>query len=582
MALYVLKTAGSDPAADALATLAGFTGIEVRCISDPEVHRGAGEAIHLAATGRSLLSFVSRPESRAWLLRELSVPGSSLFLYGGTADQALLSAVDSIVPDVVTGARCVDADDVEYRIPADVSDGLDVFAGLSFGPVDRTTHAFELRGGASASTLVAVNGGSCCLKIRRGESSVFLNGCEAPLDIDSPASKTEDLLDRFLSFAPFLAYLRTTFGRLCWHNPQPAACVIIDDPLLKPRYGFLNFAKLEEAIDRSAFSTTIAFIPWNFRRSNPAVARRFTRGDRRLSLCIHGCDHTGAEFGSTNPEVLRARASRAIRSMEIHQQLTGISHSRVMVFPQGVFSTASLAALEQEGFAAAVNTTVHPVDAPGRISYRDLMDVAAVRFDGVPVFMRHYPGRPARFALDLFLGRPVLIVEHHSFFKNGYDTLEWYASFVNRIAPRIRWTDLDDVCASAYLTRKDSSDNTQIQAFAGVVRLVNDGDEPLRVSVANRWARNDIESVSWNGRPVRCDRGPGAMCQLELSARERGELRYHRSSSHATVPVVHPTAADRVRVFVRRRLCEFRDNHVATSAALRPLAKIIRPVFSRI
>lgn len=583
MALYVLADTNSDPAARALAALAGFAGIEVKSISAPDISSGRGEAIHIAATSRSLHSFLSRPGSEAWLLRELGTPGSSLFLCGAMADQSVFTAVTTVVPEVVAIAG-VNAGNAEYQVPPEALNGLGMFAGLSFGPVDQAAHTFELQpNGASISTLVSVNKRPCFLKIQRRETSIFLNGCEDPLEIDAPAATTDDLLDRFLSFAPFLAYLRTTFSRQCWHNPRPAACVIIDDPLLQPRYGFLNFAQLEAAVDRSCFSTTIAFIPWNFRRSNPAVARRFLRSDRRLSVCVHGCDHTGAEFGSTSPDVLRSLARRAMRSMDMHQQLTGISHSRVMVFPQGVFSTASLKALEQEGFVAAVNTTVHPVDASsGDISYRDLMGVAVVRYDGVPVFMRHYPSRPARFALDLFLGRPALIVEHHSFFKSGYDTLEWYAAFINRISPNIRWTDLDELCTSAYMTREDSSGDVQIQAFASVVRLVNDGNEPLRVSVSNRWARNNIESVSWNGSPIQYDSGSGATCQVEVGARERGELGYHRSSATTTVRVINPTAADRMRVFLRRRLCEFRDNHVSTSPVLRPLAKVIRPMFSRI
>jgi hypothetical protein len=582
MHLYILQESVNDSAGRALAALAGFAGVAVKSIVDADVDRSPGEAIHVAATGRSLHAFVLRPESRTWLLRELAIPGSTLFLDGAAADVSAFDTIRSLVPDVVAGVRRVGPGDVEYRISAGTADGLDVFAGLSFGPVDQTSHTLDFTGTADVSPLISVNSGACYVKILRGGTSIFLNACEAPLDIESPASKTDDILDRFLSFAPFLAYLRTTFGHQCWHNPRPAACVIIDDPLLKPRYGFLNFAQLEAAIDRSSFSTTIAFIPWNCRRSHPAVARRFTRGDRRLSVCIHGCDHTGAEFGSIQPDVLRSRARRAMRSMDTHQQLTGIPHNRVMVFPQGVFSKASLKALEQEGFTAAVNTTVHPVDGGDEISFRDLMDVAVVRFDGVPLFMRHYPGRPARFALDLFLGRPVLVVEHHSFFRNGYDTLEWYASFINRIAPNIQWTDLDELCASAYRARMDSSGDVQIEGFGSVVRVANDGKEPMRASVVNRWARNDMESVSWNGCSIEFDRHTGARCHLELGAGQRGELRYQRARTEQSLRVVDPTAADRMRVFVRRRLCEFRDNHVATSSALRPLAKVIRPVFSRI
>ncbi len=41
------------------------------------------------------------------------------------------------------------------------------------------------------------------------------------------------------------------------------ACLIIDDPLLIPRYGKLNFAKLLREMNEHNFFTEIAFIPWN-------------------------------------------------------------------------------------------------------------------------------------------------------------------------------------------------------------------------------------------------------------------------------------------------------------------------------
>ena len=116
-----------------------------------------------------------------------------------------------------------------------------------------------------------------------------------------------------------------------------------------------------------------------------------------------------------------------------------------MVFPQGIFSKASLQALDQEEFLAAVNSTIFPSDAtPNEITFRDLLEMAVVRF-GAPLFLRHYPDRLEKLALDLFLGKQVLIVEHHGFFKRGYEEAERCAAFVNAIAPDIQWTDLEDL-----------------------------------------------------------------------------------------------------------------------------------------
>ena len=51
------------------------------------------------------------------------------------------------------------------------------------------------------------------------------------------------------------------------------ACLIIDDPLLRPQYGCLNYKKLLEAMKAHNFFTEIAFIPWNYKRSNAKTVR---------------------------------------------------------------------------------------------------------------------------------------------------------------------------------------------------------------------------------------------------------------------------------------------------------------------
>ena len=53
--------------------------------------------------------------------------------------------------------------------------------------------------------------------------------------------------------------------------PEASACLVIDDPLLRTRYGFLRFSELLAVMKQVRFSTSIAFIPWNWRRSDPKV-----------------------------------------------------------------------------------------------------------------------------------------------------------------------------------------------------------------------------------------------------------------------------------------------------------------------
>ena len=78
--------------------------------------------------------------------------------------------------------------------------------------------------------------------------------------------------------------------------------IIIDDPFLKASYGFLDFCKLLDLMDKHNFHTTIAFIPWNYRRTNKKTAKLFLDRPDRFS-----CAFTAATIQEGNL-VLRMRS----------------------------------------------------------------------------------------------------------------------------------------------------------------------------------------------------------------------------------------------------------------------------------
>jgi hypothetical protein len=555
-----------------LQTLAQFLGIQPRALSEPPEDEATPQAaVHIAATSESLEAFQRQPGGRAWLARRLAAEGSTLFLTGIAASTDCPHTISSLLPGIVESVDPVTTRESAYNVGRDPAVGMPQFAGLAFGPVNpQADGVFVIRhGGARVTELVTIDGRPCYIRVERYGASYFVLACARVLDIDAPARCAQPI-DRFLQFAPFLAYLRLTFGALCWHNENPSACFIIDDPLLKKRYGFLDFNRIEARMARSRFSMNIAFIPWNCRRTDRRVAERFKRSDRRFSISVHGCDHTEGEFGATDERWLRSQSRRALSRMEEHQALTGITHNRVMVFPQGVFSKASLQALSDEGFLAAVNSTMHPVDAgPDEVTYRDLMEMAVVRFGGTPLFLRHYSDRREKIALDLLLGRQVLIVEHHGFFKRGYDDAEQCTAFVNSVAPGINWTDLEELCTSASVVREALPDGVHVRAFGPVLRLRNLHDERLRYRISNVSAQGSLDSVTWNGRAIDFDQNAaGATCDLLLDPGDQGTLVFHRPPRLARSEELTPAATARFKVLARRLLCEIRDNYLDRSAIL--------------
>lgn len=560
-----------------LEALAQFLGLPVRPLSGPpNEETGREVAAHLAATCESLEAFQRQPAGRAWLSKRLADKGSTLFLTGIEATTDCVQTIAHLIPGIVESVRPVRNHETAYDIARVPSSGMPQFAGLTFGSVDREADAvFALQPGAGGVTeLIAIEGQPCYIRVERGSAIHFLVACSRVLDIDAPAEHVQ-LIERFLRFVPFLAYLRLTFGTRCWHNEAPAACFIVDDPLLRRRYGFLDFADIESHMAGSRFSMNIAFIPWNCRRSDLRVAEKFKRTDRRFSISIHGCDHTEGEFGVTDEKWLRSQSRRALSRMDVHQELTGIRHNRVMVFPQGVFSKASLKALAEERFVAAVNSTIYAVDAePNEVTFRDLMEMAMVRFGGTPLFLRQYAERREKIALDLFLGRPVLLVEHHGFFKRGYGDVQRCTAFINEIAPDITWTDLEELCSSAYVVRESPSEDLYVRAFGSVLRLKNRRDQRSRFMVSNVGVPTDLASVTWNGRAIDfAEHVSGVRCEVVLDSGEQGVLCFHRPADGVHREAVTPPARDRFKAFSRRLLCEIRDNYLDRSATLSEFAR---------
>ena len=111
---------------------------------------------------------------------------------------------------------------------------------------------------------------------------------------------------------PLLFFLRHCRINLP-QNPFPWANWIIDDPNLKPRYGFLDIRELAKCVLETGAAASIAFIPWNYRRQPGTLSA--SSGGPKLSICVHGCDHTVSEFSTTTVSAARPLVDLAYRRM---------------------------------------------------------------------------------------------------------------------------------------------------------------------------------------------------------------------------------------------------------------------------
>jgi len=188
------------------------------------------------------------------------------------------------------------------------------------------------------------------------------------------------------------------------------------------------------------FFTEIAFIPWNYRRSDPKTIQLLADNTDYFRICVHGCNHTANEFGGDDYQKLSELSATALWRMEQHQKLTGLSYDPVMVFPQGVFSSVAIQALKDQGYLAAFNSTLRATDRD-KLPALEYQKPYTTVYHDFPFFLRRYPKNRSGFIKDLDSGRPIIIVEHHGSFKNGYKSITNFIDWVNGFG-QIKWKPL--------------------------------------------------------------------------------------------------------------------------------------------
>jgi hypothetical protein len=504
------------------------------------------------------------------LLAELAAGAEHLFVHGFTESHA--ATLRLLTGDALGGVEALDAE-VRFSVTGD-RQWCGPFTGLSV-PVPTSVHEarfVERSDDPRLDVMIRANGDPFLARTSLYGSQLFLSAAAEFADLDERVGRETPVLSCFSRLIPLMMFLRGALGRRLWHNDKPQACFIVDDPYLKKdRYGFLEYEKLLTSMRRLSYATCIAFIPWNHRRSSRRVAERyFSRTG--ATLCIHGCDHTRGEFLTGDLHALRAKAETALARMQDHTRRSGVAFDDVMVFPQGLFSTQAVAALKAAGYLAAVNSNPVPSTVPDGLALREWLDVAVSRFSDFPVFGRRYPREIAEFAFDLFLGRPILAVEHHGYFQSGYTDLETFVTRLNALDERIDWTGLGAICSRACVTRTDERGDVHVRFYTDRFLLSNDTDHPRRYLLMRQLSRgHGVSSVTVNDRvwPSTCEERTVGF-EISLAAGETAHVRLRSTTGVEASPWRTP-AMYATKAMIRRHLSDFRDNHVDTSRFLSAL-----------
>jgi hypothetical protein len=493
----------------------------------------------------------------------------SAFVHVGDDPQALQTLATMLTGDNVVLRKITSPVDLA------VSDQFDDFCGVMAGvratacKIDAAANLVLNSSKGNAVSIISVDHGTTFLRLEHKSVAVFLSTSKEIIDIDAElTSQNFDIREHFLSAVPLVLYIKWAFPQTCWSAPEVNACLVIDDPVLKPTHGFVNFQELLCLMKRHKFSTNIAFIPWNWRRSAPQVVRLFKENPDNYSISVHGCDHTRAEFGGPDRQSLYWKSRRALDRMNRHESITGICHDRVMVFPQGIFSEAAMSALKHSGLIAVVNSDVISSDLqPRAVTISELWDIAVMGYSDFPIFTRRYPWEGiANFAFDVLLGKPAIALIHHDYLSDHGRRLIDFTKALNALKRPLTWNSLGEVVRWSCRQREVSPDIIELEMYGTELRIKNRSERRKRYLIQRRESKpSAIKSISvgsqetvWKFENGRID------FEIELDPGENRTvaIKFHELDADGEYK---QTASYRTKAMLRRYLCELRDNYITTT-----------------
>ena len=558
-----------------LAKVLRFFGVAFRFSSTPEFlanenSRSPGK-IRLFVSSDTfseiLTTLEDNPERMQWWQNRVH----SAFVHAGNNSETLQKLVQRLTGDDRSALHKIKGSVGDIT----VSHHLDDFCGVMAGV--RTTASKSIADGdfvfktraENATSIISVDDGPTFLRLGCNGVAVFLSTSSEVIDIDAElTSQNFDIREHFFSVVPLVLYIKWAFAETCWSTSETNACLVIDDPVLKPTHGFVNFQELLSLMKQHKFSTNIAFIPWNWRRSAPQVVRLFKENPDNYSVSVHGCDHTRAEFGGADRRRLYWKTRQALDRMNRHESITGISHDRVMVFPQGIFSEAAMSALKHSGIIAAVNSDVISSDSqPRAVTISEVWDIAVMGYSDFPIFTRRYPWEGlANFAFDALLGKPAIALIHHDYCSDHCARLIDFIDRLNALKCRLIWRSLAEVVSRSCRQRELSSGAVEIEMYAAELRVDNRCAEPRRFLIRRReCAPSTIREIHDGSGPTAWNFVDGYVkFEVELSAGESRTIgvRFHELAENG---YIGDNLSYRFKAMLRRYLCEVRDNYVTTA-----------------
>ena len=408
------------------------------------------------------------------------------------------------------------------------------------------------------------------VRVKTGTEEIFFATANAPMGVPEGSSPYRELLV-FANLAPEMMFFRYAARERAWHSPGRYANLTIDDAWLREPYGHVNYEGLLREMEQHNFHTTIAFVPWNFDRSQPPIVSLLRAHAERFSICIHGNNHDHQEFGEYGTKPLDGQMGdikQSLARMAKFQALTQLSYDPVMVFPHSISPEPTLALLKRYNFWATANSVNVPMGADAHRDLEFALRTATMEFANFPSLRRYSaeaPGPNSQLAVDAFLGNPMLFYVHQGFFASGIDAFNSTADTVNHLQPGTLWQSLGYIAQRLYLEKLRDDGNYDIRAYSGTIRLYNEHKRDATFFIEKQEDFAVPLRVFVDGQPYPYRRSENRLdltVPVNDGATRDITIKYGNDLALAGIDVSKRS----LRVYVIRELSDFRDDVVSRTA----------------
>jgi hypothetical protein len=403
----------------------------------------------------------------------------------------------------------------------------------STSTVPQRDFALTLGAQVSVTTLISSTsdvGTAYPIFVRRqkGLGSVFVDAGEERGNLEiQPLIDIYYSTDSFSTMIPLMFTMRYASGHESWHNDHNYANLTIDDPALTEPWRNLSYTELLRQMKTHNFHTTIAFVPINWNKSERTVVDLFRENPDHYSLVQHGNNHDGYEFYkyqvSEDEEYEGQRLTarpladqemdivEGLARMATHEELTGVPHGRIMIFPWGIAPEPTLVLLKRHNYLATVNDIEVPLGMTRPPDWDYGMYQASMNFGNFPSVSRwcyrsyeNFRPQLQYFAFDLFVDKPLLLCTHagegYDFGTGRMDAFNPIADQVNAIAGYVEWRSLEYIIKHLYLEKTNDDGSVDVKMYGNHLIVSNESTDAKTYHVAKEETLNvPIALLTVNG-----------------------------------------------------------------------------------